>query len=312
MTNLIFPSRGLAAAAALSLLSVGGLIAAMKQPDAQSAAANEFEARVSVSLVSNETASDDSEEVPEPLKRAIDAAVTDGGGGVHKLRSVYKVDDSLYGVLTNDSASGLSSLFFITGSGLVIQGDVLRPNGRRIGDGIFQTGRVRPFVDLRQQEIELSNERFDKVLRAPAIEVGHAGPVVSVFYDPLCGACRHLYKDLQPPVDAGQLRVRYIPVSVIGRDRSMPIAAHLYAHPSAATLTLVHAEPMSPKVRADLAKAEGALAMKRVQAADELLTSLGDQLATPLLVYRTARGARYTLGQVLPPPALVARLAGGD
>ena len=96
------------------------------------------------------------------------------------------------------------------------------------------------------------------------------------------------------------------------QDQSTPASAYLYHAPTITNFARLHANPMEPRLRADTNKPANMTLLRRVQAADALLTSLGDQGATPTLVYQTQRGPRYMLGSPLPTAALVRRLAAGQ
>jgi len=95
--------------------------------------------------------------------------------------------------------------------------------------------------------------------RAQAVAEGTGGPLVYAFVDPLCAACLNLRVRLRPLIEAGRLKVRWIPVQ-----------------------TWANSGPASQAVRANTAL---------------LALLLSGAVATPTLAYRAAQaGLRVQVG----------------
>ena len=82
--------------------------------------------------------------------------------------------------------------------------------------------------------------------RSASFIEGDAGPLVSIFIDPDCGFCARLYADSRRSISRGRLRVRWIPVAVLGPDSLAKAGAlleardprHLPRPPSASSSSL--------------------------------------------------------------------------
>lgn len=62
-----------------------------------------------------------------------------------------------------------------------------------------------------------------------AITLGSRGPIITAFFDPNCPFCHALYESLQPAVEAGKVRVRYVLVGVVRPDSASRAASILAA-----------------------------------------------------------------------------------
>jgi protein-disulfide isomerase len=54
------------------------------------------------------------------------------------------------------------------------------------------------------------------VSQSAGVIEGSAGPIWTVYYDGNCDFCNQLWRNLRAPLAAGQIRVRWAPVAVIG------------------------------------------------------------------------------------------------
>ncbi|MGH8159367.1 MAG: thioredoxin fold domain-containing protein [Rhodanobacter sp.] len=62
------------------------------------------------------------------------------------------------------------------------------------------------------------------------INVGNAGPLITVFFDPNCTYCHIFYNALTPKIAAGKVRVRYVAVGTL-KPTSIPRAASILGAP---------------------------------------------------------------------------------
>lgn len=58
---------------------------------------------------------------------------------------------------------------------------------------------------------------------------GTKGPIVTMFFEPYCGYCNRMFADLEPKIDAGELRVRFVMVPFLAEDSAERAAAILEA-----------------------------------------------------------------------------------
>lgn len=79
---------------------------------------------------------------------------------------------------------------------------------------------------------------WDLLGHATAIEEGRAGaPLVYIFVDPYCSYCHRQWEALRNKIQAGALRVRWVPVAALDRSQAdLGVAGGLLADPRPATL----------------------------------------------------------------------------
>lgn len=80
---------------------------------------------------------------------------------------------------------------------------------------------------------------WDRLGHATAIEEGRAGaPLVYIFVDPYCPYCHKQWEALRRKVDAGALRVRWVPVAVLTASQAnLGVVGGLLADPRPETLS---------------------------------------------------------------------------
>lgn len=120
---------------------------------------------------------------------------------------------------------------------------------------------------------------------------GRSGERRHVFFDPLCPACALLYERTRGPVRSGRLRLRWIPVSLLGPD-SLRSAAGLLAAPDrmrALARTFEHRVPHRVPARRVLAMVPAVLGNGAL-----LRWLAGPQAATPSVLVE-GPGQRWVL-----------------
>ena len=121
--------------------------------------------------------------------------------------------------------------------------------------------------------------------RSASFVEGRGGPLVSAFIDLDCAFCARLYDESRPLVDAGTLRVRWIPVALIGRSSLGFAAAILLAADRPHALAAAQRGSLAPIVP------PGPL-REAIAANNALLSVLASGLpATPLLLAERADGS---------------------
>lgn len=124
---------------------------------------------------------------------------------------------------------------------------------------------------------------------------GRSGPLVFAFVDPKCVYCSHLWRLARQPIAEGRIRVRWLPVGVLGEASLQLAGAVLQAPDPLAALNRLEAgqgAAVAPPISA--ATREALLANEALL---RLLTA--GRVVTPLLVARGAQGPIVSPG--LPP-----------
>ncbi|KWA84008.1 hypothetical protein WL29_21830 [Burkholderia ubonensis] len=121
-------------------------------------------------------------------------------------------------------------------------------------------------------------EAINEFKAAPGVSVGNAkakAEVVIVF-DANCGYCKLMHKLIGPAVDAGELKVRYVPVAILGADSDIKGAGILAAKNPAAAIDGATAGRAETSTDKDL--------LAKVQANTNLMKKHGFN-GTPAVLY---------------------------
>jgi thiol:disulfide interchange protein DsbG len=114
---------------------------------------------------------------------------------------------------------------------------------------------------------------------------GDSGPIVSAFIDLNCTFCARLYDLSRAPIGRGRLRIRWIPVAVIGADSLERAAALLQARDRPRALAAAHQHQLA------LVAAPPPL-REAIAANNALLSTLtSGRPATPVLLVQRADGS---------------------
>ena len=97
---------------------------------------------------------------------------------------------------------------------------------------------------------------WDLLGHATAIEEGRAGaPLVYIFVDPYCSYCHRQWEVLRKKVNAGTLRVRWVPVAALDRSHAdLGVAGGLLADPRPETLAVWMREQRVRRSESEAAK----------------------------------------------------------
>lgn len=152
------------------------------------------------------------------LPSALKFAVSKGGLTVFKK---FPAEGGLDGWVVQDKASGKDIIIYSTQNGkALIAGMMLDDNGNNLS--AQYTAKYVPATDY--------SATLAAFKAAPSVEVGNpkAKAEIVVAFDANCGYCKLLHKLITPAVEAGNLKVRYVPVAILGAD-SAPKAAYILA-----------------------------------------------------------------------------------
>lgn len=154
-------------------------------------------------------------ELPTVLKYANASA----GLEVYKK---FKAAEGLDGWVVKDKASGKNVVIYTTLDGSKMLAGMM----------IDQTGKnmTAEYTEMHVPAPDYT-PAFSDFTSAPSVMVGSksAKAEITVAFDANCGFCKLLHKMVSPAIDAGELRVRYVPVAILGQDSDVKAAGILAA-----------------------------------------------------------------------------------
>lgn len=157
----------------------------------------------------------DTTNLPAALKHA------HGTGGLDVIKQ-FEATSGLTGWIVKDKASAKHVVVYTTADGqLLIAGMALDANGRNVTSLYAEehipapdyTPAFNAFTSADTASVTLGSDK------APA--------EITVLFDPNCGFCKIMHQLVKPSVEAGELRVRYVPVAILGGDSDRKSAALL-------------------------------------------------------------------------------------
>lgn len=142
--------------------------------------------------------------------------------GSMEVQKSFPGPSGLTGWVVKDVANNKQVVLFSTADqNTVLAGMLLDKDGNNLSAAYAEQHIPKPDYTAAFDDIS-ANGAF-------AIEGNpKAKAEVTVFYDVNCGFCKLFHKMMQPSIDAGDVRVRYLPVAILGAD-SGPKGAALLA-----------------------------------------------------------------------------------
>lgn len=201
---------------------------------------------------------------------------------------IFKGPDGMVGAVVINANQTKDIIFISPG------GKVLFPGG-----GFTAEGKNIAEEALISEHVYISPEELAQKASQVGFVVGKSGPIITAFVDPNCYWCHVLYTKINPLVEAGKVRVRYVVIAAIKPSSPARAAAILAAKDPAKAMKLdeekfnVKAEEggISPLKTPDPA------AEAQVRANTALMASAG-KVSTPGLLYCAAATKKlvYALG----------------
>jgi len=209
----------------------------------------------------------------EPLKPytgvlppAVQFVKNNGGLEVFKK---FEAAAGLDGWVVREPSSGKDIILYSSKDGnVLIAGRLIDKNGKDLSALYAEANIPAPDYSVALTEFKA----------APSVTVGNAkakGELVVVF-DANCGFCKAMHKLLAPAVDAGELKVHYVPVAILGADSDVKGAGILAAKNAKVALASAvdgHAETSND-----------AALLAKVRANTELMRKHGFN-GTPVVMY---------------------------
>lgn len=183
----------------------------------------------------------------------------------------FPAADGLTGWVVRDEASGKDIVVMTTpNGGAMLAGMIVDKDGKNL-TAQYMADHVPP------PDFSAALNDFSK---GATVTVGKktAKAELIVAFDPNCGYCKVLHRLLEPAVAAGELRVKYVPVAILGGDSDQKAAGLLAAKDGEAELIAV-----SNGERASLSSDPALLA--KVQSNTQLMRKHGFN-GTPAVLYK--------------------------
>ena len=170
-------------------------------------------------------------------------------------------------------------------------GALFDANGKNLSREVMEKEHIAPPQEMDGPR-KVQGNVIEAVAQAEAVKVGTGGPTVFAFVDLNCHFCSGLYGQLAPLIAQGQLRVHWIPVSILS-ETSLTKAADVLQAPNPAQRLAEHEAGRDPQTgQGGLSGvAPTAATETAVKANTELLRVVNKgQLATPMLVFMGKNG----------------------
>jgi len=213
------------------------------------------------------------------LPTVLDNMRKTGGLTVHKS---FEAAGGLSGWVIRESASGKYAALYTTPDGeVLVSGLILDKNGMNLAKVYADEHIPQPDMSLAYEDF--ANQSNSVVLGDPA-----APAEIVVAYDANCTYCKLLHKLVNPAIEAGELRMKVVPVDILGGDSGVKgagllVASDLKAAIQAATYGLGQVQRSSdPAVLA------------KIRANTDLMRKHGFN-GTPLVLYYAGSGDNTTL-----------------
>lgn len=177
-------------------------------------------------------------ELPVPL------ALAKNSGALDVFKS-FPAAGGLTGWLVQDKNAGKYLVVYTTADKeVMLAGMALDKTGKNL-----TAAYAEQYVP--QPDYSAALDEFNKQGATVVDGSAKAKAEITVIFDANCGFCKVMHKLIQPAVDAGELRVTYVPVAILGADSDLKAAGILAAkNPSAALHAAVggRAETSNDKV----------------------------------------------------------------
>ncbi len=189
------------------------------------------------------------------LPAALQYAKNNGNLEVFKK---FPAEGGLEGWVVQDKSSGKHIIIYSTKDGnAIIAGMMLDKNGKNLS-AVYGEEHI-PAPDYTE-----ALDDFTKGAASVVAGNAKAKAEIVVVFDANCGYCKLMHKLVTPAIEAGELKVRYVPVAILGGDSDIKgagLLASKNAHEAATAAGAGRAETSSDK--ALLAKVQSNTAMMK-------------------------------------------------
>lgn len=213
-----------------------------------------------------------------PLPAALKFAQTNAGLTVIKP---FDATSGLQGWVVKDQNSGKHIVVYTTQDGeVLIAGMALDKTGRNL-TALYAEEHV-PAPDYSPAFNDFTGSAAASVM----VGSSKAPAEITVLHDPNCTFCKLLSRLTRPAVEAGELRIRYVPVAILGGDSAAKAAAILAAKDPGAVLYA--------QVDGASTVSNDAALQTKVTANSNLMRKHGFN-GTPTVLYKSKAGGQDTM-----------------
>lgn len=143
------------------------------------------------------------------LPAALQYAKTAGGLEVFKK---FEAAGGLDGWVVQDKTSGKNLVVYASKDGeVLVAGMLVDKNGKNLSQAYSEEHIPAP--DYSEVLSEITKDGASVLAGNPK-----AKAELTVLFDANCGFCKVLHKLVRPAIEAGELKVRYVPVAILGAD----------------------------------------------------------------------------------------------
>jgi len=252
------PLRAVTRVVASAFIATTVSAAAFAQQPAKAKAKAEFDGTLPVVL--------------ENLKRT-------GGLTVH---GTFDAVGGLTGWVIRETSSGKYGALYTTADGeVLISGLILDKNGTNLA-------KIYSDKHIPQPDMSLAYEDFAKNSNAVVLGSADAPAEIVVAFDANCTYCKLLHKLVHPAIEAGELRMRVVPVDILGGDSGIKGAGLLAASDLKAALQA------TTYGLGQIQRSSDPAVLSKVRANTDLMRKHGFN-GTPLVLYQAGSGDEPTL-----------------
>ncbi|GBG14502.1 thiol:disulfide interchange protein DsbG [Novimethylophilus kurashikiensis] len=215
--------------------------------------------------------------LPPFLKSATDA------GQLQVIRD-FKAAAGMTGWVVKETKGGQATVIYTSADGnYTFSGMLLDKDGHNLTAKYAEDYVPKPDYTPAFKAFSAGGEAAGVTVGSP-----NAKAEIVVIFDANCGYCKLLHRMTKPAVDAGELRIHYVPVAILGRDSDVKGAGLLAAKDAKAD-----ADAIVSGSGAETSSDKALLA--KVQNNTKLMTQKFGFNGTPVVMYKVKNGSDETL-----------------
>lgn len=216
-------------------------------------------------------------------------AVQAASGGAAEVRQVMKGPDGMHLVLIADRTTLQEHVMLASPKGHVIMDGFTWGNEAEdiVAPFLISSSDQSPYTPPPSFSGSITEAEYQRVLELPHLQQGDGRREAVVFYDPAGAESMQLPRVIAPYVRQGDLRIRWIPVSVVGGQTSLRLAALMLADGSPYAIADAFTGQLADKTPDEHH-------IEQVRRANAVLGDIiGQDPAAPVIVGRSAYGISY-------------------
>lgn len=179
----------------------------------------------------------------EEALEKIQSVVRNASRGDFQATQVFDGPENLdlYGLVIEPERGPNKMIGWVTKDGnYFLPGPVFDQNGENIAEEYME-----------QYSGFISNEELADKVKDMGFVAGTSGPILTAFFEPFCGFCNQLFTQINPLVERGEVRVRYLMVGFLRPDSLDRAASIHFADNPQQTLVDWELNPNKDEVQLD-------------------------------------------------------------